>query len=371
MFCRIYRRRAAVGVAGRDGQLPPGARLVHDFHYRRRQGRRVMPHEYPRRQQGTLHNAARRRAGVIVNFYRILPVGSVALQQTRRDRRIVHQQIIQRLPRPQILRKQHQKIRRPKAVAFSRLGHQIADMNLDRRRFGNGAGYIFHQQVRQHARINIARPQHDGISVGDGRQRRRMHIGRRIQIDVVNAHIQLVATQVYLRFPAQQRPVLQAGEQGRFGQRNGQDAAPYIQHPGGGGDGAGSAAGNLGHRRQQQIAEAVAVQPLPGGEPILKKPAHHIGRFGFAGQRQQAPPQVAGRQMPQLIPQTPAAAAAVGHRYDGRKVAVVRAQPGQRRIIAGAPTDHNYVLFPHQPIIQTAYAANFSAGSRATRPVWR
>ena len=311
---------------------------------------RIVPDEHPRRQQRTPDDAPRhRQRRRLVQRHRILPLGGIALQQPRRKRRAVVQQKIQRLPRPQILRQQRQKVGRPETGALVRLRHQIANMDFDRRRLIYRLRHILHQQVRQNAGINVPRPQHDGVCLGDGVQRRRVGVGFRIQINIVNGNIQIVPPQVNRRFPGQFRPVLQPGAQGGAGQGNRQHCPVDAQQPRRLVNGGYGIAGYLGQRRQQQVAETMPVQPLPGGKAIVKKPPHQVGRRIVPGQRHQTPPQIPRRQMPQLRPQPPAAAAAVGHRDNGGKIAAPGPQPGQGSMIAGAAADHNNILlFPHR-----------------------
>ena len=180
--------------------------------------------------------------------------------------------------------------------------------------------------------------------------------------------MQIVPPQVNRRFPGQFRPILQAGAQGGAGQGNGQHRAVDAQQPRRLVNGGYRVAGHLGQRRQQQIAETVPVQPLPGGEAVVKQPPHQVGCRIVPGQRHQTPPQIPRRQMPQLGPQPPAAAPAVGHRDDGRKIALPGPQPGQRSMIAGAAANHNNILLR---ILHCIGRAGSFPGKAAGKRSWK
>ena len=223
-------------------------------------------------------------------------------------------------------------------------------MNLDGVRGVDGLGHILNQQVGQNAGVNVPRPQHNGVGAGNGLQNGGIGVGFGVQVNIVDGDIKIVAAQVNGRFAHQPGAVLQPGAEGGLGEGNGQHGAGviYAQNPGGLGDGGNGVAGDFGKRRQQQVAEAVVFEAVAGGEAVVKKAAHQVGGFVIAGQRHQAAAQVAGRQMPQLLAQTPAAAAAVGHRHHGGEVAVAGAQAGKRGMVAGAAADDDNVLSGHQ-----------------------
>ena len=293
-----------------------------------------------------------------------MAVGGVALEQAGRDGGVVHQQAVQRFAGAQVFGQEHQEVGRLKAVGFAGLGHQVADMDFDGGGCGDGAGDIFHQEVGQDAGIDVAGAEDDGVGAGDGGEDGGMDIGGGIQIDVVNTDVQLVAAEVDFGFAAELGAVVEAGVEGGFGEGNGEDAAAHFQHLGGGGDGAGSAAGDFGHGGEQQIAKAVSVEALAGGETVLKEAAHHIGGFGVAGEGEEAAAEVAGGEMAEFVAQASAAAAAVGHGDDGGEVAVVGAQAGEGGVVAGAAADDDDVFFRHWAVGQTGRAVG-GAGNAA------
>ena len=73
---------------------------------------------------------------------------------------------------------------------------------------------------------------------------------------------------------------------------------------------------DIGHGREQQVAQVVALQTRPQAEAVLQERAHqrlHIG------QRDDALAEVAGGQDAQVAAQPARAPAVVGHGHDGRE----------------------------------------------------
>ena len=244
-------------------------------------------------------------------------------------------------------------------------------MDFDGGGGGDGAGHIFHQEVGQDAGIDVAGAEDDGVGAGDGGEDGGMDIGGRVQIDVVNADVEFIAAEVDFGFAAELGAVVQAGVEGGFGEGNGEDAAADVQHLGGGGDGAGGAGGDFGHGGEEEVAKAVSVEALSGGETVFKEAAHHIGGIGIAGEGEEAAAQVAGGEMAEFVAQPAAAAAAVGHGDDGGEVAVVGAQAGEGGVVAGAAADDDDVLFRHWLISQAVgRAIGQAAGPKMRRRRW-
>ena len=130
--------------------------------------------------------------------------------------------------------------------------------------------------------------------------------------------------------------VFEFGPEAHIGIGGGHHLALHRQHPAAGRDRRFQAAGDRRKGREEQVAEAVALQAAAGLEAVLEQAGEQ--RF-FGGEGRQAVADVAGGLHPQLAPQHPTAAAVIGHRDDGREVAAVALQAREQGGQAGAATD--------------------------------
>ena len=142
------------------------------------------------------------------------------------------------------------------------------------------------------------------------------------------------------RFPLDPLSVLQLGPEPNVGVGGRHHLALHRQHPAAGGDGRFEAAGDGREGRQEEVAEAVALETAARLEAVLEQPCEQ--RL-LPGQGRQAVADVAGRLDAQLSPQHPAAAAVVGHRDDRGDVAAVALQAAQQGRQAGAASDRHDV----------------------------
>ena len=100
-------------------------------------------------------------------------------------------------------------------------------------------------------------------------------------------------------------------------------------------------AGDLGQRRQQQVADAVALKPFTHRKPVGEQPAQHGALLGVPGQCYQALSDVAGGQLTEFVAQTPGTPAAVAHRDNRRQVKVMVFEARENTEVPGPTSDHD------------------------------
>ena len=107
-----------------------------------------------------------------------------------------------------------------------------------------------------------------------------------------------------------------------------QHLTPHLEHVRRLAHGVLEVARDLGHRGDEQVAEAVSLEPAVLGEPVLEEAAHH--RL-VVGQRHQAVAQVAGREHAHVAAEPARAAAVVRHGHDGGEIAGLRLEAAEQR----------------------------------------
>ena len=120
-------------------------------------------------------------------------------------------------------------------------------------------------------------------------------------------------------------PTLEPRLETHIGKRGGHDLAADGQHFARETHGPAEVARQMGKRGEKQVAQAVTLQSMSGGEPVLEKPGHQLFVFG---QGHHAVADVARRNHVQLRPQ-PARAAAVVGSGDDRDELIARQLPIQ------------------------------------------
>ena len=254
-----------------------------------------------------------------------------APRQPRR-RIAVRQHQVERRP-PDVLRDRPHVILHAEIVRLARLRRHIRDVDLHRLRLLERDPQLRHQQIRQHARVEAARPDHDHIGVANRVDR--VRVGRRLlrlQTQLLNlllgrSDLRLAANHLALAGQRRQADVLQRRGQNPPAHR--QDAARLadrLLHP----------PRNARHRHDEQIAERVPLKPLARTlrEAVLEQPRHQRLRVG---QRRNAVAQIARRNHPQIAPQPPRRPPVVRHRHDRRDVVAVLLQPAQQHRQPRAP----------------------------------
>ena len=99
------------------------------------------------------------------------------------------------------------------------------------------------------------------------------------------------------------------------------------------------AAGHVGERSDDEVADRVVVQLGAALEPVLED----LGQPAPLGQRDQAPAHVAGGRDPELLAQSPTRPAVVGDRDHGGEVAAVEvAQAAEQHGQARAPAERHH-----------------------------
>ena len=195
------------------------------------------------------------------------------------------------------------------AVGLTVLGHDVQRVDLACTALADGVSDAADKEIRNDARIEAPRPDHDDIGVADGLHALRQ--GRRTlwdQPDLADAGIvdlfrvedlaltEHAAAVVKLRL----QPHILIGH-GQHPAGDGQD----VPHPV---DRLVKRAGNAVHGRQEQIAEALPREATLG-EAVVQQLAHRLFRVG---QRQNAAPDVAGRQHAEILAQRAGASVRVG-----------------------------------------------------------
>ena len=134
--------------------------------------------------------------------------------------------------------------------------------------------------------------------------------------------------------------VLQLGPEAYVHIGGGHHLTLHRQHAAGGGDRRFQVAGDRAEGRQEQVAEAVALQAAAGGEAVLEQ----SGEQGlFRGERRQTVADITRGKNAQFPAQHAAAAAVIRHRDDGGDAAAVALQAAQQCGQAGAAADRHDV----------------------------
>ena len=247
--------------------------------------------------------------------------------------------------RPHVALQRLHMVAETEAVGLARLGGHVADVHLQGSGGADGLDDVLHQQVGQDAGEEAARPGHDEIGLQDGPQG--LRVGPhplRPQEDPLDGQ----AGRRDLRFPlhvAQGSLLLpaQVGAKGHVIQGGGEDPSLHGQHPARLQDGPLEAARDPGHGGDEQVAEAVPLQPSALAEAILEELGGQ--RLGV-GQGGDAVAEVARRQHPQLPPEPSRGAAVVGHGDDGRDVGGVFLEPPEQGGQAVSPADGHHLRTP-------------------------
>ena len=212
------------------------------------------------------------------------------------------------------------------AVGLTVLGHDVQRVDLACPALADGVRDAADKEIRNDARIEAPRPDHDDIGVADGLHALRQgHRTLRDQPDLADAGIvdlfrvedlaltEHAAAVVKLRL----QPHILIGH-GQHPAGDGQD----VPHPV---DRLVKRAGNAVHGRQEQIAEA-----LPGQRAVGKAVVEQLLHGGLGiGQRHDAVADIARRQHPQILAQHAGAAAVVGDGDDGGDILRVGLQAPQ------------------------------------------
>ena len=185
-----------------------------------------------------------------------------------------------------------------------------------------------HKEIWDDARIEAPWPEDDEVGPGNGLQT----VRQRLRVLRHKAHLPDAAVVLFFRvvnFALAEA----AGAVFKFGLkmhvliRHWQHTARDGQHVAHPVDSLVKRAGDAVHRRKEQIAEALPREATLG-EAVVQQLAHRLFRVGEC---QDAAPDIAGRQHPEILAQRAGAAAVVRNGDDRRDVARIALQSAQHR----------------------------------------
>ena len=214
------------------------------------------------------------------------------------------------------------------ALGLPVLGHDVADVDLQRVGGTHRVGNAVHQQVGDDAGVKAAGAQEDQLRLPDGPHRLRQSLwvlGQ--QADALNAAVLLLLEGADLRLPQHPGAVLEGGLQRHVLIGHRQHPAADGQHLAHAGHRLVEGVGDAVEGGQDQVAEGLPRQVARAlRESVGQKLLHH--RLGV-GQGLHAVADVPRRGHTQILPQHARAAAVVGHGDDGRQAAGAAFQPPQ------------------------------------------
>ena len=218
-------------------------------------------------------------------------------------------------------------------IGLAGLPHEVDEVALEGGRGTYGGGDAVHQQVGDDAGEQRAGAERDHVGFGDGGERGRQRADlARAQADRLDA----MPAAADVGFADQDGAVGERGFERHVGGGAGVDAAGDFENFRGGLHGVRKIAQNLGEGHEEEVAEAVALEPAAGLEAVLEEAREQRGVFA---ERDHAVADVAGRQHVELAAQASGTAAVVGHGDDGGDVQRGRGGAGGPGVVLQALQD--------------------------------
>jgi hypothetical protein len=211
---------------------------------------------------------------------------------------------------------------------FTRLGHQVCNVDPRRFRVRDGAHNFRDEQIRNDAGIERAGTHEDQVSLFDGFDSRRERTDApRIEFEFADGN--LAARDA--GFSVNALAIAERCHQMHVGNRGRKDAAAHGENFRGDANRFGEVASNVRKRGEKKIAEIVSGEAAAGVETVLKEAREK----GFVlGERHHAVANIAGRKHAVLAAKPAGAAAVIGHGDDRGEIG--DRAPSGRKLIAAA-----------------------------------
>ena len=251
--------------------------------------------------------------GVAIVFHRRRFFRRVPFAHGGRDARSVHDGAIDQ-PGAAVSQQRGQMVRGTEVGGLAGLRHQIHEAGFEGLRLANRLRNACNQEVGDQAGEQRARPDGDQIGLRDRLQRLRQGL-RAAGFEAERMNPLLAAPDA--GFPAHHGAIFQHGGQRHVGCGGRINASCDLQHFGRLANRVGKVAGNVGERRQEEVAEAVAFESTPGIEAVLEQ----AGEEGaILGESHHAVADIAGRKYVEFATETTGTATVVSDGDDGGDV---------------------------------------------------
>lgn len=208
------------------------------------------------------------------------------------------------------------------------LGHEIADVDARGLGGGDGLGDAADEEVGDERGVERTGAEGDEVGVGDGGERFGQGLGAcGVEHELVNAEVAFGD----VGLAAHNGAVFHEGGEGDVGRGGRIDAAPGGEDLGGGLNGLGEVAGDVGERGEEEIAEGVAFE-VALFEAVLEEAGEEVLVFG---EGDHAVTDVAGRKHLEVFAEAAGGAAVVCDRDDRGEVADHAGVVGGRKVAIG------------------------------------